>query len=189
MYIDAVSVVTLKGSRSKQPDLASGYLPVGYSIDSHLTRQVNSRCLWHSKVACTTSCTKNICAWTSCRPGAECSGVQGYTLKDLQFVVAFSEVRRPASRLTLTKKCSAYAWLNLQDQRRPCHRKVLLWTPAAICGAAAAAPGARRVPQHLRPGAGQGTSQDCLLCNQTVSTACGVSARRAPGWPQCNVSP
>ena len=47
MYIDAVSVVTLKGSRSKQPDLASGYLPVGYSIDSHLTRQVNSQCLWH----------------------------------------------------------------------------------------------------------------------------------------------
>lgn len=27
-----------------------------------------------------------------CRPGAELSGVQGYTLKDLQFIVAFSEV-------------------------------------------------------------------------------------------------
>lgn len=55
MYIDVVSVVTLKGSRSKQPDLASGYMPVSHSTDRQLICGVIRQCFWYSKVSRTMS--------------------------------------------------------------------------------------------------------------------------------------
>jgi hypothetical protein len=113
MYIDVVSVVTLKGSRSKQPDPASGcacQLQHGQALDKLYEQAV---LLAFGRFDCmhrATWCT------ASRRPGAECSGVQGYTLKDLQFVVAFSEV----SRSTLsTKKHGDTCYTGLQSQASP----------------------------------------------------------------------